>query len=329
MIPSNQIDEDHDDTAEAALTFHAAVATDTTTTDTTTNTTDATANTTMETAETTETTTTDTNINTTTADATPGPITSTNTTTSTTTATPAALPSRTVLCLDTTKWLQQIDAFPGSVVTSIPDFSEINMAPQDYKPWFVQIAGQILTKLTKDESAPSQVAIFYQTDCKITDSKGVVSEWIGKSFLLQQAAQTSGCRLLFHKIALIKEVGGVGRRPTFSHVLCFTAQALCCYRNNQVQAYPDVTPRGDVLWAKGMGTQATMMAVKFVRDVVKARMVVDPFCGKGTVLAAANFLGMDAIGVELSSVRCTKSRKLQWEHLFGDEAKAKQGDQSD
>jgi tRNA G10 N-methylase Trm11 len=38
--------------------------------------------------------------------------------------------------------------------------------------------------------------------------------------------------------------------------------------------------------------------------------VVDPFCGKGTVLAVANSLGLDALGVELSGKRCRAARKL-------------------
>jgi uridine kinase len=41
-----------------------------------------------------------------------------------------------------------------------------------------------------------------------------------------------------------------------------------------------------------------------------ARTVVDPFCGVGTMLAAANEVGLDAIGVELSRRRAAKARKL-------------------
>ena len=33
-------------------------------------------------------------------------------------------------------------------------------------------------------------------------------------------------------------------------------------------------------------------------------LVIDPFCGQGTVLAVANEMGMDALGVELSRKRC-------------------------
>jgi len=39
-------------------------------------------------------------------------------------------------------------------------------------------------------------------------------------------------------------------------------------------------------------------------------VVVDPFCGVGTVLAIANAQGLDAIGVELTRRRAAKARKL-------------------
>jgi tRNA G10 N-methylase Trm11 len=50
-----------------------------------------------------------------------------------------------------------------------------------------------------------------------------------------------------------------------------------------------------------------------VRDAAHARLVIDPFCGHGTVLAAANALGLDAIGVELTARRAKKARTLTLE----------------
>jgi tRNA G10 N-methylase Trm11 len=37
---------------------------------------------------------------------------------------------------------------------------------------------------------------------------------------------------------------------------------------------------------------------------------LDPFCGVGTVLAVANALGLDALGVERSTKRCEQARQL-------------------
>ena len=38
--------------------------------------------------------------------------------------------------------------------------------------------------------------------------------------------------------------------------------------------------------------------------------IFDPFCGVGTVLAVANVLGLDALGVEKSKKRCEQARLL-------------------
>jgi 23S rRNA G2445 N2-methylase RlmL len=57
--------------------------------------------------------------------------------------------------------------------------------------------------------------------------------------------------------------------------------------------------------------RAAAQAVRFARDEVGAKTIFDPFCGVGTVLAAANALGLDALGVELSRKRCEQARALE------------------
>lgn len=64
-----------------------------------------------------------------------------------------------MICGDAIEWLKDQQVIDGSVITSIPDFSEINMDPSDYKRWFVDIATSVLGKLRID--VPT-VAIFYQ-----------------------------------------------------------------------------------------------------------------------------------------------------------------------
>jgi tRNA G10 N-methylase Trm11 len=58
-----------------------------------------------------------------------------------------------------------------------------------------------------------------------------------------------------------------------------------------------------------MGAAACEMAVKFVASI-GAKTVVDPFCGVGSALAAANSFGLDAIGVEISRRRASRARRL-------------------
>jgi hypothetical protein len=59
-----------------------------------------------------------------------------------------------------------------------------------------------------------------------------------------------------------------------------------------------------------MGVRACEVACSYLRDEIGARVVVDPFCGRGTVLAVANEMGLDAVGVELSAKRCKAARAL-------------------
>jgi len=67
---------------------------------------------------------------------------------------------------------------------------------------------------------------------------------------------------------------------------------------------------GEMPWSRAMGTRACEAACRFLLAETSARRVVDPFCGKGTVLAVANLLGLDALGIELSAKRCRFARNL-------------------
>jgi len=60
-------------------------------------------------------------------------------------------------------------------------------------------------------------------------------------------------------------------------------------------------------WSRAMGAAACEVAIRFI-STTGARVVVDPFCGQGSALAAANAYDLDAIGVELSKRRAAKAR---------------------
>ena len=84
-------------------------------------------------------------------------------------------------------------------------------------------------------------------------------------------------------------------RPGFTHLIAVSRAMRC----------PDVLPIPDVIvdageqkWVRAMGVRAAGHAVRFAREQVGAKIIFDPFCGVGTVLAVANALGLDALGVE-------------------------------
>jgi hypothetical protein len=60
-----------------------------------------------------------------------------------------------------------------------------------------------------------------------------------------------------------------------------------------------------------MGFEASLMASSFVLRQTSTRLLINPFCGEGSVLAAANYVGLDAIGIEKSRRRAEKAMKLK------------------
>jgi tRNA G10 N-methylase Trm11 len=53
------------------------------------------------------------------------------------------------------------------------------------------------------------------------------------------------------------------------------------------------------------------MIAKFIAEQTKTKLVINPFCGEGSVLLAANHWGLDAIGIERSPKRVAIAKELQ------------------
>jgi hypothetical protein len=184
------------------------------------------------------------------------------------------------------------------MITSLPDASEFSqLTLAQWQDWFVQAASLVLSRCADDG-----VAIFYQTDIKREGT------WVDKSYLCQKAAEQTGHALLWHKIVCRAPAGiTTFGRPGFSHLLCFSRGV----RVEVAKSVKDVLPEaGEVTWTRGMGVEACRLACRFILDQTSTRTVVDPFCGHGTALAVANFMGLDAVGVELSRKRAEKARTL-------------------
>ena len=200
---------------------------------------------------------------------------------------------------DALAWLSARPVLEGaSVVTSLPDVSELpGLDLGAWKAWFRETAA-----LCVDRCPREGVAIFYQTDVKRAGT------WVDKGYLVQRGAEDAGAALLFHKIVCRKPPGTITHgRPAYSHLLAFSRGV----RNDLSRATADVLPdAGEMTWTRAMGAEACRAACRFVLACTTTRTVVDPFCGKGTVLAAANELGLDAIGVELSRRRARQARTL-------------------
>jgi hypothetical protein len=207
---------------------------------------------------------------------------------------------RTIYCQDALSWLKTQAPLEGcSIITSMPDFSEFpKLTLQQWKEWFTQAAALVLSKTPENG-----VAIFYQSDIKVHGT------WVDKAYLCQKAAEQTGHELLWHKVACRSTPGRITfGKPSYSHLLCFSKRARAQVEKSTADVLPEA---GDVTWARGMGVRACLAACRFIQSHTETCTIVDPFCGHGTVLAIANELGMDAIGVELSPKRAKKAGLLR------------------
>lgn len=194
-------------------------------------------------------------------------------------------------------WLRARTPLTGaSIVTSLPDVSELPALDfEGWRRWFVEAATLILRSVP-DEGA----AIFFQSDIR---HGGL---WVDKGALVARAAEEAQVGLLFHRIVCRKPAGTITfGRATYAHLLGFARRLRASH------ARADVLPDGGpVAGRKAMGMTAALEACRFVRDETPTRLVIDPFCGWGTTLAAANALGLDAIGIDLSARMCRRARAL-------------------
>jgi DNA methylase len=200
---------------------------------------------------------------------------------------------RTVINADATDFLRDAKSFPA-VVTSLPDAEETNMELPKWREWFI---GCVKTIAAKTDT----YAIFYQTDRK---ADGVLHS---KAALVFKAAELAGANVVWHKIVLRRQPGGIDLfRPGFTHLICLSK------KGKSGKATADVFERGKMIYDNSMGLNAARVALGFIKDVGKTLLIVDPFCGRGTILAAAEKMGMDSVGVDIDEQQCQHAQTLKF-----------------
>jgi hypothetical protein len=207
-------------------------------------------------------------------------------------------PTRTIVQADALEWMRDNPALAGSsIVTSLPDVSELALPFDAWRAWFIAASRQVAAWVPA-----GGVAIFYQSDVR---RAGL---WVDKGYLVMRGAEEAGATVLFHKIVCRHAPGTIAvGRPSYSHMIAVTRDERAAPRRPGPDVLPDA---GDMPWSRAMGVIACRVAVRFLVEETGCALVVDPFCGRGTVLAVANAMGLDALGVDVSRKRCRAARQL-------------------
>lgn len=208
-------------------------------------------------------------------------------------------PRRQVVQGDGVAWLRDAAFGPEhAIVTSLPDVSEVGMDLATWRRWFIDTAALACARVHDDA-----VAIFFQTDIKHEGT------WVDKAHLVHSGADRSEVACIWHKVVCRAPAGTTTfGRPAYAHMLAFSRRLRIAPGESSADVLPNL---GKMTWARAMGLAACEAAVRFVVKHTACRVIVDPFCGHGTMLAVANDHGLDAVGVELSAKRARKAEALR------------------
>ncbi|MBS67227.1 MAG: hypothetical protein Tp170SUR191951_14 [Prokaryotic dsDNA virus sp.] len=202
------------------------------------------------------------------------------------------MPKR-IVCADALEWLAG-DCPPCSVVASPPDQNELGCSIEDWEVFYRTALERTFAVL-----APGAPAVIYATDRKAE------GQWHSKAAMIMGLGEAAGLRVLWHKIVLRRGVGKADiHRPGYSHLI-----ALGDEKTRPGTATPDVIERGHMLYPNAMGMTAAKLAIEFAG---RPRLpLVDPFCGRGTVPAMAEAMGLDAIGIDIDPAQCKAAEALR------------------
>jgi len=206
--------------------------------------------------------------------------------------------SRVVHCGDGIAYLATRMPDDHALVTSLPDHSELPaLGVAGWRAWFIETVALACRALADDA-----VGVFFQTDVKHD------GRWVDKGHLVMCGGDAAGSHVLWHKVVCRVPPGAITfGRPAYAHLICLSRTRRLAAGASTADVIPAL---GAMSWSRAMGSAACDAAIRFVAST-GARVVVDPFCGQGSALAAANAHGLDAIGVELSRRRARRARSAQ------------------
>lgn len=202
--------------------------------------------------------------------------------------TDSTLPKREVNQADAFEWLREHTGAADALVVVLPDAMEVGMEVNDWAGWFGNAASACF------EAAHGKPKVFVQTDRLYN------GQWIDKHLLIDN--QRGFESLTWHKVALRRDPEKIDiHRPTWSHMLA--------YGGRPGVRLPDVVYSGRPLWRDGVGVRTSRFIMRWL-EMNGVRSILNPFCGVGTLLAAANERGMDSMGCDLDEERVQLARSV-------------------
>lgn len=200
---------------------------------------------------------------------------------------------RVVICDDAHEWLGKNKNIKA-IITSLPDMEEIGCDFSKWENWIKETCTLLANSLC-DEG----IIIFYQTDRK---HKGRV---IDKKTMISSEFADMGYNCIFSKIVLKQKVGTINLfRPSFTNLFGFSKKI------KSGKATPDVFECGKMIYKNAMGFNACEASIDFIKSKIETSYIVDPFCGRGSVLKISNDLGFSSIGVDILESQVLLAKEL-------------------
>ena len=127
----------------------------------------------------------------------------------------------------------------ASVITSLPDVSELPLGLLEWKRWFTDAARAVIRWVP-----PEGLALFYQSDVRRQ------AAWVDKSYLVMRAAESEGATVVWHAIVCRKPPGTLSQgRASYSHLLV-VAMRPSAPRLPRAAVLPDP---GSMPWSRARG----------------------------------------------------------------------------
>jgi hypothetical protein len=181
----------------------------------------------------------------------------------------------------------------GAVCTGIADAAEIGATLEQWLDWCRECLGLAMALAT-----PGCPVVMCLTDRKAD------GQTYSKAEMVFAAGRACGYKLLWHKIAIRKGVGKTDlHRPGYTHMIAM-GDATC----KPGSATPDVIEHGRLIYPNALGLTAAKLCVSYCLQ--SSKVVVDPFCGRGTIPAMVSALGGHGIGVDILQSQIALAKQL-------------------